>query len=135
MTKKVIEISKFHFDYEIHPHVCSETAEHASTCLGSHQVSQERCTTKLQVLQKAAWAVKGNSCAQELPSLAQDLAAWHGGKRLNEKPEISPSSSPGVTTVVRWQRKEGWCHQTIISDTQQPSYTLGLCFDNILYFP
>lgn len=82
-----------------------------------------------------AGSQRKHSCAQELSSLAQDLAAWHRGKRLNEKQEISSSISPRVTTVVGQQQKEGWCHQTVVSGTQHPGYALGLCFDNILYFP
>lgn len=142
MTKTwSLKSPKFHFDCEIHPHVCSETAEHVSSCLWSHQVSQERCTTKPQVLQKAAWAwlaVKGNTVVHRNCPVrhSQDLAERHRGKRLNGKQEIPPGINPWVTTMVNGHTQiEGWGHLTAVSDSQHPGYILGLCFDSILYFP
>lgn len=85
-----------------------------------------------------AGSQRKHSCAQERPSLAQDLAAWHGGNRLNEKQEIPVSISPWVTIVVGWQHEDSnlvppnsslrypasWLHPWVVL-WQHPIFSIG----------
>lgn len=111
-----------------------------SSCLSSHQVSQDRCTTKPQVLQKAAqaWlAVKGNTVVH------RNCLVWH---RTWQHDTGARGLMKSRRFLLAWARElppwwdgntkiERWCHQTAVWETQHPGYALGLCFDNILYFP
>lgn len=96
---RVIEILKFHFAYEMHPHVCSETAEHVRQRLSLITPSQPgemhyKAPGTAESSTGPAGSQRKNSCAQELPSLAQDSAAWQKGKRLNKKQEIPLDITP-----------------------------------------
>lgn len=111
-----------------------------SGCLWSHQVSQERCTTKLQVLQKAAQArlaVKGKTVVH------RNCPVWHRTQQHGRRARgLTKSRRFRWTSPHEWlpqwdgnTKVQGWWHQTAVSEIQHPGYPLGLCFDNILYLP
>ncbi|KAJ7414115.1 hypothetical protein WISP_86618 [Willisornis vidua] len=105
------ETPKFHFDREIHAYVFSETAEHVRQQLPLISPSQsEEIHYKAPGTTESDTGLAGsqrkNSCAEEVTSLAQNLAAWEKVKRLDEKQEIPPEISPWVNTTVGQQHKE-----------------------------
>lgn len=109
-------------------------------CLWSHQVDKQRCTTKLQVPQKAiqAWPT-----AEEKTIVQKQRIVWHrtwqhswhqGAKRLNEMQERFPLR-PAYGQPLQWDgstKVEGGWHHTEVVETKHPGYPLGLHFDNIL---
>lgn len=110
-------------------------------CLWSHQVSQERCTTKLQVPQKAmqTWpAAEGKIILQRKRRVWHRTwqHGWHQrGKRLNGEERLP--LRPAHRQPPRWDHSakgEGGWHHAVFAETKHPGYPLGLHFDNILNF-
>lgn len=132
----VIESPKFHFDYEAHPFICSETADRVRWWLPVIPPSRPGAMPyKAPGTADRASSRRENDFAEEANSLAKDLVA-HRGKSLNEKQErFLLRSARGQP--LRWEgstKVEGERHHAAVAETQHPGHPLGLRFDNILNF-
>lgn len=130
----VIKSPKFHFDYEAHPCICSETADRVRRWLPVFPPSRPGAMPyKAPGTADLASSRRENDFAEEANSLAEDLVAHRGAKALMKSRRGSSRDQP-VGDHCGGRAAEDEPHHAAVAETQHPGHPLGLRFDNILNF-